>query len=196
MPPIHAIDRLNDLLCLMEFRKTARHLASGNDLRTVVAWAEEAVIAGDRSEPLLILASLGLDSTPEEDEVRHYLERYMAETGLVYPGPNLSVLVWLRTELTQLLQHKTIDQVEAHLAFFSINPMEYGPPFFTKICRHLNWLYYYIFDDAGGGYPSVISGMTEGEVLDAIHKEFHAFELVLYREQWLSWLANEPLPNR
>ncbi len=196
MPPIHAIDRLNELLCLIELRKTARHLANGNYTRAIVEWAEEAVIAGNNSEPLLILASLGLDATPNEDEIRDYLGRFMAEAGLVYPGQKLSTLVWLRKELTQLLKHKTVEHTEAHLAFFSINSMDYGPPFFTKICRHLNWLYYYLFDDYGGGYPSTVSTLIEAELLTIVQKEVTPYALVLSKDQWLSWLADEPLPNR
>lgn len=196
MPPIHAIDRLNDLLCLMELRKTARHLADENYARAIVEWAEEAVIAGNNSEPLLILASLGLDAAPNEDEIRDYLGRFMIEAGLIYPGPNVSALVWLRAELTKLLQHQNLKDVEYHLAFFAINSADYPPPFFSKTCWQLSGLYYHLFDDAGGSYPSTVSTLTEAELLTIVQKEVTPYALVLSKDQWLSWLAGEPLPNR
>lgn len=195
MSPIHAIDRLNDLLCLMELRKTARHLATDNYVRAIVEWAGEAVIAGNDSEPLLILASLGLDATPDEDEVSDYLGRYMAEAGLVYPGPNVSALVWLRIQLEHLIRCDTVPGAESHLRFFAELWIESRSKFVGKTCEHLNWLYYYLFDD-GIGYPSNASTMTDAEILAYIRTSVRPFSQVLFKKQWLSWLAGEPLPNR
>lgn len=195
MPPIHAIDRLNDLLCLMELRKTARHLANENYARAIVEWAEEAVIAGNHSESLLILASLGLDATPNEDEIRDYLGRYMIEAGLVYPGTKLSTLVWLRIQLEHLIRCETVQDAEGHLRFFVDYWVEANPKLVSKICQHLNWLYFYLFDD-GIGYPSTASTMTDAEILAYIRTSVRPCALVLSKEQWLSWLADEPLPNR
>lgn len=57
-----------------------------NNLRDFTDWAEQRVIAGDTSDNLLILASLGLDKDLVREEVQTYFDAYLRDIGMAYPS--------------------------------------------------------------------------------------------------------------
>nr|WP_318384328.1 hypothetical protein [uncultured Enterobacter sp.] len=187
---------LTELLCLMEFEKDGVPKGSDNSLKALLEWAEWEVLSGDDSEPLLILASLNLDEKPDAFEARIYLDRYLGERGLRYPGWDRSALVWLQIQLRHLITCESAGRAEALLSRFAIIRMDYDPRFFAKSCGYLNWLYDFLYEDYGEVAPSLASTMSEDAILAHIRQHLRPIEKVLSSEDWLRFLSSERSPPR
>lgn len=77
-----------------------------DDLFAFTDWAERQVTAGDQSELLLILASLGLDAIPEREAIKTYFERYLEEMKLDYPS-SIICKFYYRRYLFKLMMAET-----------------------------------------------------------------------------------------
>lgn len=182
---------LHDLLCLSEFRKVIPATGMDDICKAITEWAEQEVLSGNDSGTLLILASLNLDKTPDEDEVRRYFDRYRAETGLSYPAQNFSALIWLKIQISKLIHASNAQSAVVYLSFFATTWLDCSPRFFAKTCGYLNWLYYNLMDDYGDLYPSLASEMTSDEILAYIKKHLIPFEKKLSNDDWLNFLSEE-----
>lgn len=182
---------LTELLCLSEFKKF--HEPSGGDyiVKAITEWAEQEVMSGNGSESLLILASLNLDKTPDADEFHYYLDRFMLDAGLSYPGHELSALTWLKIKLWEITHCDDAQTAEAYLHYFAIRFWDSCPRFFARICSSLDWLYYYLFDSYGDQYRTPAEKMTKDELLIYIKKHVSQFERKLHNQDWLDLLVKE-----
>lgn len=182
---------LTDLLCLSDVEKLLEPLGNDFIIKAITEWAENEVMAGHDSESLLILASLNLDKTPEVDEVRCYLNRFMREESLSYPGYDLSALTWLKIKLREITHCDDAQTAESCLSYFATRYWDYSPRFFARTCNSLNWLYYGLFDNYGDQLLSPAEQMSEEELLTSIRKYVSQFERKLFNQDWVAFLSEE-----
>lgn len=176
---------LHELLCLRVFSQTFSILSTQEFNRAAVAWAEREVIAGADSETLLILASLGLDPTPDPYEVDKYLFIYQREQNIPNPSPYESALVWLRLKIVQLIEAASASEIEALLSFFTHHYLDYPPVAFARITNILSNLYWELYDEAVPVFNSRASEMSEHELLDYVKKRLLPFYRMLSSPDWM-----------
>lgn len=182
---------LYSLLCLSHFKKLREPTVSDGTINAITEWAEYAVMAGNRSESLLILASLNLDKTPDVDEVYYYLDRFMQESGLRYPGDKLSALVWLRITLRQIADSPDAQVAEERLHYFTTHYLGFSPHFFTRACDFLSGLYFYLFDNYGYLQHTLAEEMKEDRLLAYIEERVNQIEKKLLNKDWIAFLSGE-----
>lgn len=188
---------LLDLLCLIDFQKIFKpaqydyNWGYENYDKAIIEWAEHEVISGHESEPLLILASLGLDKIPNHNDVHHYLNQFITMAGISYPGKKLSALNWLKIRLWTLSHCDDVRSVKCGLSFFNEYSFDYMPRFFAKTSRYLGWLHDYLFDYFTAENITRADQMPQDEVLAFIRNHVKFFEQKLHNEEWISILARE-----
>lgn len=182
---------LVELLCLNEFKKSFRPTGVDEIVKAITEWAEQDVISGNDSESLLILASLNLDKTPDVDEFHYYLDRFMLDAGLSYPGCELSELTWLKIRLWEITHCDDAKIAEDYLYNLAICYWDTYPRFFARTCSSLNWLYYYLFDSYGDRYRTPAEEMTKDELFSYIKNHVSQFERKLHNQDWLDLLVKD-----
>ena len=187
---------LNDLLCLTRFRQVFESGWSDEIIKAIVEWAEQEVIADSENESLLILASLHLDKTPDADEVYDYLERFMREKGINYPGYQLSVLTWLRIRLWEITHCTDVQMAEVYLSYFAIHFYDDTADFFSGACCFLYRFYSFLFDSYGEQYRTPAEDMTRDELLAYIKKRVSCFEQKLCNKDWMIFLTMKEVNGR
>ncbi|MBT9098191.1 hypothetical protein KFZ76_10805 [Methylovulum psychrotolerans] len=65
-------------------------------------WAEDLLLQSIESESIAILASLGVERSPDIYEVRAYFEKCVAELGWTIPEEKLAILAYAKSLCTQL----------------------------------------------------------------------------------------------
>jgi len=180
---------LHELLCLKVFSQTVEIFSSQEFSRAVAAWAEREVIAGADSETLLILASLGLDSTPDPWEVDKYLFIYQHEQRIPNPSPCESALVWLRLKLGQLIEAASASEIEERLTFFTHHYLDYPPRAFARITNILSSLYWELYDEAIPVFNSRASEMSEQELLEYVKTRLLPYYRILNMSDWMRLLT-------
>ncbi|MCU6671522.1 hypothetical protein M8013_22645 [Enterobacteriaceae bacterium H4N4] len=179
---------LHELLCMFVFLQN-RVYPQDTTYRQIVGWAENRVMAGDDSEPLLILASLGLQTEPARHEVTHWLERYLVEQQLVWPDARMAALVWLRIFLDDLLTCNDIATAEQRLETLALHELSSPMVFFDACASQLRSCYWDLFDDWGGERicPATEMGTTSFLVLlrDIVMPWHHKLSCPDWRE-WLT----------
>jgi len=180
---------LQELLCLQVFSQTVEILSSEEFSRAVVAWAEREVIAGADSETLLILASLGLDSTPDPWEVDKYLFIYLHEQRIPHPSPCESTLVWLRLKLGQLIEAASASEIEEQLSLFTHYYLDYPPRAFARITNILSSLYWELYDEAVPVFNSRASEMSEHELLAYVKTRLLPYYRIVSSPDWMRLLT-------
>lgn len=181
--------QLNELLCLKVFSRTFEIINSESFCKAVVEWAEREVIAGADSETLLILASLGLDSTLDHYEVEKYLLIYQREQSIKNPSPHESALVWLRLKLGQLIEAVSAFEIEELLSFFTHYFLDYPPRAFARITNVLSNLYWELYDEAIPVFNSRASEMSEHELLEYVKERLLPFYRILNISDWMHLLS-------
>jgi len=180
-----------DLLCLIQFNEALYPLSKANGYKKIVEWAETQIMNGDKSEALLILASLDLDKALDEDDVKRYLDRYLRESGQHFPDKKLSALIWLKIQLWNLIHCENTHTAEGLLYEFAVAFLDFPPPFFTRTCRYFDKFYYHLYDDLGGEYQTLASEMTDSKLLAYIKSHTAPFYRVLSDNEWLDFLTTE-----
>lgn len=180
---------LQELLCLDVFSQTFNVIRSEVFCKAIIAWAEREVMSGENSEPLLIIASLGLDSTPDRYEVDKYLLMYQREQNIQNPSQYESALVWLRLQLGQLIEARSAIEVENRLKFFIHHYLDYPPRTFARITNVLSNLYWELFDEAIPVFNSRAAEMGENELLEYIKERLRPFYQILNNSDWIRLLT-------
>jgi len=180
---------LNDLLCLTRFKQLFESGGGDDIIKAIVEWAEQEVMAGSENESLLILASLNLDKTPDVYEVYNYLERFMREQGIGYPGDQLSALTWLRIRLWEMTHCTDAQMAEVYLSYFATHFYDDTTDFFSRTCSFLYRFYYFLFDSYGDQYRTPAEEMTRDELLAYIKERVSGFERKLCNKEWLEFLT-------
>lgn len=181
---------LQELLCLKKFSDTFKVFSSDEFCRAVVSWAEREVIAGVDSEALLIIASLGLDSTIDSYEVEKYLLIYQREMSIQEPSSRYSALVWLRLQLEQLIAASSAQEIECRLSFFTHYFLDYPPRAFACITNTLSSLYWELYDESIPVFNSRASEMSEDQLLAHIKDRLFPFYRILSNSDWIQVLAS------
>lgn len=179
---------LHELLCMHIFLQDALIPHDETD-RQIVCWAENRVMAGDDSEPLLILASLGLQADPERHEVAHWLERYLAEQQQAWPDSRIAALVWLRITLDDLLNGRDIPAAERRLETLALHTFSSPVPFFDACVSQLRSCYWDLFDDWGGESVCPATEMGTASFVALIRRIVMPWHHKLSCRDWLEWLA-------
>lgn len=182
---------LNLLLCLSKFKLQSASVVSDDIIKNITQWAEQEVMSGNENESLLILASLNLDDTPDANDVYDYLERFMRESGISYPGDEISALSWLKITLWNINQSTDAKDAEDFLCFFTQYYWDYSPAFFSNVCNYLSGFYFYLFDSYGEQYSTPAEEMTEDELLTCIKERVSQIERKLSHEDWLTFLTRK-----
>lgn len=180
---------LNDLLCLSKFKQSFEPASSDDIIKAITEWAEQEVMVGNDSEPLLILASLNLDKTPDTDEVYYYLNGFMREQGISYPEDKLSALIWLKIKLWHITHCTDAQTAETDLYYFATRFWDTMPGFFSSACNHLSYFYYYLFDSYGNQYCTPAEEMTAEQLLTCIQERVSQIERKLVNQDWLEFLT-------
>lgn len=180
---------LQELLCLRTFDEVVRSRITPNFSKQITEWAEKELLTGNDSESLLILASLNFEPHPIDYEVNEYLGRYQREVNAVNPSAELSALVWLRMQLTLLMNANSSEEVEGRLAFFSIYALDYSPRAFASIAYRLNNFYWELYDEAMPAFNSRASSMSDDELKMYVKEWCEPYYRVLINEDWLSILT-------
>lgn len=182
---------LRELLCLQVFRHKVGAITSDEFCHAVIAWAESEVIAGSDADLLLIIASLGLDSTPDAIEVEKYLLMYLCEQGIQIPSLYESAMVWLRLQLEHLTETRSRLEIEARLTFFTHNYLDDPPGAFARITGMLSGLYWELFDEAIPVFHSRASEMSESELVEYVRGRLRPLVRVLNHPDWVRLLTRE-----
>lgn len=180
---------LQELLCLKVFSEVFGVISSEAFCRAVVAWAEREVITGIDSETLLIIASLGLDSTLDRFEVEKYLLIYQSEQCIQDPSPRYSALVWLRLQLEQLIAASSAYEIESRLSFFTHYVLDHPPRAFACITNTLSNFYWELYDESIPVFNSRASEMSEDELLEQVKERLLPFYRILNNPDWMQVLA-------
>lgn len=180
-----------ELLCLKIFSETVNVFGSDEFCQAVVAWAEREVLAGADSETLLMIASLGLDSTIDAFEVEKYLLIYKREQSIRDPSPRYSALVWLRLQLENLIAASSAHDVERRLSLFTHYYLDYPPRAFNYITNIFSGLYWELYDEAIPVFYSRASEMTESELLEYVKERLFPFYRILSNPDWMRVLSHE-----
>lgn len=182
-----------ELLCLKIFSEKFEVFSSEEFCQAVVCWAEREIIAGVDSETLLIISSLGLDSTIDSSEVEKYLLIYQREMSIQAPSPRYSALVWLRLQLEHLMAASSVHEVECRLSLFIHYYLDYPPRAFACITNRLSGLYWELWDESIPAFNSRASEMSEDQLLEHVKARLLPFCRILGNADWMHVLAAEPL---
>ncbi len=187
-----------ELLCLKNFSDVFNVLSSDEFCQAVVSWAEREVMAGVDSEILLIIASLGLDSTIDSYEVEKYFLIYKREMSIQEPSVRYSALVWLRLQLEKLMAASSAQEVESRLSFFTHYFLDYPPRTFSCITNILSNLYWELYDEAIPVFNSRASEMSEEQLLAYIKDRLFPFYRILNNSDWIEVLSSSSgsMPSR
>lgn len=157
--------------------------------KMIIDWAERALLYGNSSESLLILASLNLDKRPDSDEIERYLHAYMLEKNIVIPSINASAITWLRIKALFLMHAETSKEVELRLHQFPAFHSSPSSRIFSNICWQFYGIYDELYDDWGPDYPSKASAMSEADILDFVKCRVKPFYRILCSSDWTWVLA-------
>lgn len=182
---------LHELLCLHVFLQHSAY-PQETTYRQIVGWAEDRVMAGDDSEPLLILASLGLQTEPERHDVTHWLERYLAELQLAWPDRQIADLVWLRIFLDDLLQCSDIPAAERRLETLALHEFSSPVAFVDACASQLRSCYWDLFDDWGGERTCPATEMGTASFLALLRNIVMPWHHKLSCPDWLALLSDTP----
>lgn len=179
---------LNDLLGLIVFSRKYQFTYNNLDV-LIVAWAEDQITAGNDSETLLILASLGLDNQPERTEVELYLSRYMAEQQIVLPPLKTAALVWIKLFMSQLSRCASIHDAEQKMNFLVCHWFEPDVKIFEAVVDTLKSLYWHLFDEWEGPGTSEAVKMGEQEFFELINRAMLPYSRKIEDPDWLDLLV-------
>lgn len=182
---------LRELLCLQVFRHKVGAITSDEFCHAVIAWAEREVIAGSDSTLLLILASLGLDSTPDITAVDKYLLMYLREKGIQSPSLYESAMIWLRLQLDHLTEASSRLEIEARLTFFTQYCLDNPPGAFARMTSMLSGLYWELFDEAIPVFNARASEMSESALIEYVRGRLRPLVRVLNNPDWVRLLTCE-----
>lgn len=182
---------LHELLCMHVFLQDAL-IPRDETSRQIVCWAEYRVMAGDDSEPLLILASLGLQADPERHEVTHWLERYLAEQQQAWPDTRMAALVWLRITLGDFLQCTDIPAAERRMETLALHAFSSQVPFVDACVSQLRSCYWDLFDDWGGERTCPATEMGTASFLALLSEIVMPWHHKLSCPDWLALLKDTP----
>jgi|GEM_PF-6552300 len=116
-----SLDEILSLRCIYDYDSRIPNLFLS--LKMITNWAEEEVIQGNLSESLLILASLGLDTKIDSDEIQLYLDHYLAENDIKRPTLNYSSLILFRIFVERLACSKTLEEMSELMSDMLFNGM-------------------------------------------------------------------------
>ena len=89
----------------MEFTCLAGKIALGiASAKDYTDWAEDMLVKGSESDNIAILAGLGLDKTPDFEEVKYYFYRSLKDLGLELPTENTSILSYARYICAEMVE--------------------------------------------------------------------------------------------
>ncbi len=179
---------LNDLLGLIVFSRKYPFLHDDLD-GLIVAWAEAQITAGNDSETLLILASLGLDNQPERTEVELYLSRYLAEQRIVLPPFKTAALIWIKLFMSQLSRCASIHDAEQKMYFLVCYWFEPDVKIFEAVVDMLKSLYWHLFDEWEGPGTSEAVKMGEQEFFELINRAMLPYSRKIEDPDWLELLV-------
>lgn len=187
---------LHELLCLKKFSETFQVFSTEEFCQAAVDWAEREVIAGRASERLLIIASLGLDTTVDYVELERYLLIYLKEQGIQDPSLAYSALVWLRLQLAQLIAASSAQEVERRLVFFTHCYLDDIPPALFRITHLLSGLYWELYDEAVPVFYSRAYEMSEYQLLNHVTARLQPLYRILCNPDWMHVLTSALDPGR
>jgi len=166
-------------------------LLRDNIHKKVVDWAEKRVMAGEQSEYLLILASLGLDAEPEREEVAQRLELYLAEQCISWPKPRLAALVWLRVYLDEMLCCNDVSETEQRMEWLAFRWFDSDVPLFDACASFVSSCYWDLFDDWGGQRKRPVDDMESDKFFLALEGQLAPWRHKLASPDWLALLTEK-----
>lgn len=184
-------DTLTELLALSEFEGHLGWLGSEAVSKAITLWAEEAVVAGNTSTSLLMLASLGLDSHPNAQEVRDYLGRFIRESGFRYPSSEYCALIWLKFTLAKVIACDNRRAAEYQLGLVTQQKIDSPCAFFIAVLRFIAWQYDALFESYGDDSPAPAAAMTEQQLLSTLQTPLIQISNKINNADWLAFLVKK-----
>lgn len=179
---------LHDLLGWFVFSQQHSFLREDFD-RKLILWAEEQIIGGNDSEPLLILASLGMDNEPDRVEVELYFSRYLAEQQISFPPLKAAALIWLKLFIRGVFMCTSMQDAERLMAFMVCHWFGHDIKFFSAATDTLKSLYWHLFDEWEGPGTSEAARMQESEFFEQVTHGLLPYYRKIDTPDWLDILS-------
>ncbi|RKS84452.1 hypothetical protein DES39_2126 [Orbus hercynius] len=139
-----SLEEILSLRCLYAYDERIPKLFLS--LAMVTDWAENEVIQGNQSEPLFILASLGLDSKIDPNEAQLYLDRYLVENNIKRPTLDYSCLIFFKIFVGRIACSKSLEEISELMSEVLFRWYDFENRYFNNIYQYLTHIYYQYFD--------------------------------------------------